>query len=78
MCIGNHDSHIRKNYLLPNVYRVKPYSSELCTGIGIWQEDDEYPDYVEAQSLFEICPSSPNIRIFNGLYLFEFINISTS
>ena len=68
LCIGNHDSHIRKNYLLPNVYRVKPYSSELCTGIGIWQEDNEYPDYVEAQSLFEIVDDYLEIMIEKDLF----------
>lgn len=54
MTVGNHDNHIRNDYILPNVYRSIPYGQDLKDGIGIWQTDDEYPDYVTAQSLFYI------------------------
>ena len=50
--LGNHDSHIQKNYILPNVYRAEPYSSKLLDGKGIYLSDSEYPDYVEARTLF--------------------------
>ena len=54
LTLGNHDNSIRKNYILPNVYRSEPYSSILLDGKGIYQSDSEYPDYVEAQSLFTV------------------------
>ena len=53
LVLGNHDHHIRNNSILPNVKRVEPYSSVLVDGKpGCYIGDDEYPDYVEAQSLF--------------------------
>lgn len=47
---GNHDEKIKKNYILPNVRRSKPYSQILEDGKPI---SGEYPDYVEAQSIFK-------------------------
>lgn len=52
LVLGNHDHHIRNNHILPNVYREKPYSSVLVDGKGMHHSDSEYPDYVEAQTLF--------------------------
>lgn len=66
---GNHDHHIINNKILPNVIRENPYSSNLIDGnpndygalkIG----DGEYPNYVEAQSIFtEVLPRLYNLRI---------------
>jgi calcineurin-like phosphoesterase family protein len=50
---GNHDHHIENNAILPNVHRAEPYSSTFVDGKGIHTRDSEYPDYVEAQSLFK-------------------------
>ena len=53
LVLGNHDHHIRNNHILPNVKRAEPYSSVLVDGKpGCYRGDDEYPDYVEAQTLF--------------------------
>lgn len=46
---GNHDTHISKNMILPNVKRSSLYSSVLIDGKCI---GGDYMDYVEAQSLF--------------------------
>lgn len=68
LCIGNHDNNIRKNYILPNVYRAEPYSSTLLDGKGIYQSDIEYPDYVEAQSLFIAVDDYMEIMIDKTLF----------
>ena len=54
---GNHDEHIKKNKILPNVISDAPYSSHFISGnpndYGIMKKGDgEYPNYVEAQRLF--------------------------
>lgn len=49
LLIGNHDHHIKRNLILPNVKRVHPYSQILEDGEPI---SGEYPDYVESQTLF--------------------------
>lgn len=49
LLIGNHDHHIKRNLILPNVRRVEPYSRILEEGKPI---SGEYPDYVESQTLF--------------------------
>lgn len=49
LVLGNHDHHIRKNRILDNCKRSHPYSSTLIDGKP---SDDDYPDYVEAQTLF--------------------------
>lgn len=46
---GNHDHHIENNRILPNVKRSESYGSVLVDGVP---KDKEYPDYVEAWSLF--------------------------
>lgn len=46
---GNHDTHIIKNKVLPNCKRLNPYSLNIVDGVPI---GGEYPDYVEAQTLF--------------------------
>jgi calcineurin-like phosphoesterase family protein len=48
--IGNHDNAIKKNLILPNCKRDNPYSVQIIEGKPI---SGEYPDYVEAQYLFE-------------------------
>ena len=68
LVIGNHDTHIRKNYILPNVHRIKPYSSELEDGQGISATDGEYPDYVEAQDLFVLVEDYLEIMIGKDLF----------
>lgn len=68
LCIGNHDNNIRKNYILPNVYRAEPYSSILLDGKGIHQSDNEYPDYVEAQSLFTVVDDYMEIMVDKDLF----------
>ena len=58
---GNHDHHIKKNRILPNVKRIKPYSADLIDGEPI---SGEYPDYVESQRLFkEYLPELITITI---------------
>lgn len=49
LLIGNHDHHIKRNLILPNVRRTEPYSQILEEGKPI---SGEYPDYVEAKTLF--------------------------
>ena len=68
LCIGNHDNNIRKNYILPNVYRAEPHSSILLDGKGIYQSNSEYPDYVEAQSLFTVVDDYMEIMIEKNLF----------
>ena len=47
---GNHDHHIIRNDVLPNVHRAEPYSMYFVDGKPI---GGEYPDYIECHSLFE-------------------------
>jgi len=54
---GNHDQHIKKNLILPNVISDAPYSQNFIDGdpndFGVGKKGDgEYPNYVEAQRLF--------------------------
>ena len=46
LTLGNHDNNIKKNYILPNVYKAELYNSILL--------GSEHSDYVEAQSLFTV------------------------
>lgn len=55
---GNHDEHIKKNKILPNVISEVPYGSHFINGnpndYGVGRRGDgEYPNYVAAQRLFE-------------------------
>lgn len=68
LCIGNHDNTIKKNYILPNVHRAEPYSSLLLDGKSIHSTDNEYPDYVEAQSLFTVVDDYMEIMIEKDLF----------
>lgn len=52
---GNHDHHIEQNRILTNCHRDRPYGTEILDGPGQSAKDIEYPDYVEAQSLFTSC-----------------------
>lgn len=58
--IGNHDAHIKKNIILPNVKRAEVYSSNLIDGSPI---GGEYCDYVEAQELFSSVQDYLEIQI---------------
>lgn len=70
LLIGNHDNHIVKNYELPNVRRVEPYSSILEDGKPI---SGEYPDYVEAQTIFKSVNKMLEIEIDGiGLHLLHY------
>jgi calcineurin-like phosphoesterase family protein len=57
---GNHDHHIIRNDVLPNVYRPEPYSIYFTDGKPI---GGEYPDYVEASYLFESVNKYLDIEI---------------
>lgn len=57
---GNHDSHIKNNIILPNVHRPEPYSMVFVDGESI---GGEYPDYIEAKSLFEFSDKVLEIEI---------------
>lgn len=55
---GNHDEHIKRDRVLPNVISDAPYSSHFIDGnpndYGILKAGDgEYPNYVTAQRLFK-------------------------
>lgn len=55
--LGNHDEHIEKNHILPNVISIDPYGNNFIDGdpkqYGVLTKGDgEYPNYVEAQRLF--------------------------
>ncbi len=54
---GNHDQHIEKNIVLPNVISTMPYGDIFIDGDsnkygGLKPGDGEYPNYVGAQRLF--------------------------
>lgn len=68
LCVGNHDNNIKKNYILPNVHRINPYGAELKDGPGISAQDGEYPDYVEAQSLFQQVDDYMEIMVGKDLF----------
>lgn len=69
LVLGNHDHHIRNNNILPNVKRAEPYSSVLMDGVpGCYTGDDEYPDYVEARSLFVEVEHYLEIQIDKTLF----------
>jgi len=57
---GNHDHHIKNNIILPNVRRIHPYSANLEDGEPI---SGEYPDYVEAEYIFETVNDYLDIEI---------------
>lgn len=68
LLLGNHDTNIQRNIILPNVHRQVPYSSILIDGPGINQEDSEYPDYVEAQELFREVENYCEIMVGKDLF----------
>jgi calcineurin-like phosphoesterase family protein len=66
LLLGNHDHHIKRNRVLPNVYRPSPYYSysNLEDGKPI---GGETPDYVESQSLFTSVHEYYDVEIDNIL-----------
>lgn len=57
LILGNHDHHIERNTILPNVISAEPYSNNFITGNpdkygGLEEGDGEYPNYVEVKRLF--------------------------
>ena len=64
LLLGNHDHHIKRNRVLPNVYRTEPYSQVLADGKPI---GGEYPDYVEAKTLFASVYEYLDVEIDNVL-----------
>lgn len=60
LCYGNHDHHLVNNIVLPNCIRSYPYSPTFIDGKNT---DPEYPDYVEAQCLFESAQHYLEIQI---------------
>lgn len=57
---GNHDHHIVNNIVLPNCKRTKPYGGIIVDGKCI---GDDYPDYVEAQTLFKSAQHYLEVQI---------------
>lgn len=57
---GNHDHHVVNNVILPNCKRHHPYSWDIIEGKPI---GGEYPDYVEAQSIFTSAQHYLEIQI---------------
>ena len=60
LILGNHDQHIENNKVLPNVISSEPYNSNFIDGFN---EDSEYPIYVEAQRLFKTVSHYKEIHI---------------
>lgn len=68
LCVGNHDNHIKKNYILPNVYEKDLHNSILLDTKDVYQCVGKNIKYVDAQSLFEVVDDYLEIIIEKNLF----------
>lgn len=66
LILGNHDDHIKKNIVLPNVVSTEPYSSVFIDGRNL---DKEHSNYVVAQRLFSSVSNYLELHVKKEIYV---------